>query len=144
MRSLLELLRLRFVVGLASRSRKGPWTAPVFFAPARDGRTLYFLSDPGSRHCRELARDPRAAGSLWVETLSVRRIRGAQLTGRVRALSGREAGAALAIYLRRFPAAAALLAARRRERVYAFELATAKVTDNRRGFGSKQELAFRR
>jgi hypothetical protein len=139
-RHLRELLDERSVLCLATSSRAGPWCAPLFFAPLDGGRALVFVSDPGSRHCRELAADARAAAAVYLETAAAQEIRGVQLVGRVQALAGAAERRARAAFLRRHPRAAALLAARPRERFFSFAIATAKVTDNRRGFGFKVEF----
>lgn len=138
-RHLRELLFERSVLCLASTSSAGPWCAPLFFAPLDGGRSLVFVSDPGSRHCRELAADPRAAAAVHLETTATREIRGVQLVGRVEALAGAAERRARVAFLRRHPRAAAVLAERPRERFFAFAIAAAKVTDNRRGFGFKAE-----
>ena len=136
-----ELIGERTVLCLASSSRRGPWCAPLFFAPIDGGARLVFVTDPKSRHGRELAADPRAAAAVWFETADVKQVRGVQLAGRVVALAGRDAARARAAFLRRHPRAAPYLAKRPHERFFAFAVARAKVTDNRRGFGFKVELA---
>lgn len=139
-RHLLELLLERSVLCLASTSRAGPWCAPLFFAPIDGGRALAFVSDPGSRHCRELAADPRAAAAVHLETAVTREIRGVQLVGRVEALEGAAERRARAAFLRRHPHAERFLSQRPHERFFAFAITRAKVTDNRRGFGFKAEF----
>jgi len=138
-----ELLREQSVFCLASVSRAGAWCAPLFFASLDGGRHLVFVSDPASRHSRELGRDRRAAAAVWLANGRAEEIRGVQMTGQVRELAGRDSRRARAAFLRRHPQAAPVLAARRHERFFAFEIATAKVTDNRRGFGFKAEFRLR-
>jgi uncharacterized protein YhbP (UPF0306 family) len=108
------------------------------------GRSLVFVSDPGSRHGRELAADPRAAAAVFLETADANELRGVQLTGRVVELRDGDERRAKALFLRRHPHVARLLAARPHERFFAFAIARAKVTDNRRGFGYKAEFTLRR
>ena len=108
------------------------------------GRSLVFVSDPGSRHGRELAADPRAAAAVYLETAVASEVRGVQLAGRVVALRDAAERRARAAFLRRYPHVAGLLAARPHERFFAFAIAAAKVTDNRRGFGFKAEYTLRR
>ncbi len=138
------LLGERTVLCLASSSRRGPWCAPLFFAPIDGGARLVFVTDPRSRHCRELAADPRAAAAVWFETTDATQVRGVQLAGRVVALAGRDERRARTAFLRRHPRAAPFLAARPNERFFAFAVARAKVTDNRRGFGFKAEFELGR
>ena len=112
----------------------------LFFAPIDGGARLVFVTDPRSRHCRELAADPRAAAAVWFETTDATQVRGVQLAGRVVALAGRDERRARTAFLRRHPRAAPFLAARPHERFFAFAVARAKVTDNRQGFGFKAEF----
>lgn len=137
-----RLLSERIVMCLASASVSGPWCAPLFFAPVEGGRTLVFLSDPKSRHARELAADPRAAAGLYLETRSTPRIRGLQLEGSVERLTGAAQRAARKAWLGRFPGAAGLLSRRPHERFFAFHIRRAKLTDNRKGFGHKELFDF--
>jgi uncharacterized protein YhbP (UPF0306 family) len=139
-----ELIGERTVLCLASSSRRGPWCAPLFFAPIDGGARLVFVTDPRSRHSRELAADPRAAAAVWFETTDATQVRGVQLAGRVVALAGRDERRARTAFLRRHPSAAPFLAARSHERFFAFAVARAKVTDNRRGFGFKAEFELAR
>jgi uncharacterized protein YhbP (UPF0306 family) len=139
-----ELIGERTVLCLASSSRRGPWCAPLFFAPIDGGARLVFVTDPRSRHGRELAADPRAAAAVWFETTDATQVRGVQLVGRVVALAGRDERRARTAFLRRHPRAAPFLAARPHERFFAFAVAHAKITDNRRGFGFKAEFELGR
>jgi uncharacterized protein YhbP (UPF0306 family) len=136
-----ELIGERTVLCLASSSRRGPWCAPLFFAPIDGGARLVFVTDPKSRHGRELAADPRAAAAVWFETTDATQVRGVQLAGASSRHSGRDERRARAAFLRRHPRAAPFLAKRPHERFFAFAVARAKVTDNRQGFGFKVELA---
>lgn len=102
------------------------------------------MTDPASRHGRELAADPRAAAAVYLETRRTSQVRGVQLSGRVLPLEGAEARRARAAFLRRYPDVGAVLAARPKERFFAFAIDRAKVTDNRRGFGFKAEFDLRR
>jgi uncharacterized protein YhbP (UPF0306 family) len=143
-RLLRDLLFERSVLCLASASRRGPWCAPLFYAPMDGGRSLVFVSDPGSRHGRELAADPRAAAAVYLETDVASEVRGVQLAGRVELLDGRVERRARAAFLRRYPHVAGILAARPHEFFFAFSITAAKVTDNRRGFGFKAEYRLTR
>ena len=128
---------------LASASRGRPWCAPLWFARSSNGRELYFWSDPASRHARELARRSTASAALFVDAPSIRELRGAQLEGTVARLDGHAAERAQARFLSRFPSAAPFLAGAASERLFAFRITTAKVTDNRRRFGRKQRFELR-
>ena len=44
---------------IATAKGETPWAASVFYA--NDGFALYFLSDPDSRHSKEITRNPVVA-----------------------------------------------------------------------------------
>ncbi len=137
----LEFLRARSVASLATQGPDGPWSAAVFFASR--GFTLYFLSSPKTRHCGNLAREPRVAVTIQEDQPDWRKIKGVQLEGTARELSGEEEARARALFLEKFPLRdappeiAAALA-----RVRWFEIAPRRVffVDNAQGFGHRDEL----
>ncbi len=97
-----ELLEGNRVMTLATCSAAGPWAAPVLYA-VRPGPELVFMSRLTTRHVRDLLRHPRAAAAIYPE--QTRPLRGIQLEGTVKPLTGRDAVAALRAYLQRFPSA---------------------------------------
>ncbi len=131
------------VLSLATSGPAGPWSASVYFA--RDGRRLLFLSSSRSRHARDLAADPRCAATVSGDAGGWEGIRGIQLEGQARKLSGAEAEVARGVYRARFaelidgaePAIRAAL-----ERVDWFELVPGRMLfiDNSRGLGYRQEM----
>ena len=83
--AVLSHLRERRSLTLATFGPEGPWAAGVYFAA--DGLSLYFLSDPASRHCRDLAANPRVAATVHEDVASWQDIRGVQLSGCADAVS---------------------------------------------------------
>src|SRR5690606_40344855 len=78
-RRVLDYLRQHHVLTLATQDRDGPWAAAVFYV--NDGFTLYWLSRPTTRHCTELARSPRVAGTVQEDYSDWPQIRGVQFEG---------------------------------------------------------------
>lgn len=132
---------------LATIGRDGrPRSAPVFYCHL--GFKLYFMTDPETEHGRNLSAVPHAAASItdngqkWVE------IRGLQLEGAVEPVENPvEKTGAMTAYLAKFPFAAGLLAQSSgsfskagRARLYRFEPERMALTDNRLGFGHRQEI----
>jgi uncharacterized protein YhbP (UPF0306 family) len=128
-----------------------PWAATVFFA-ADDALALYFVTDPRTRHGRDLAADARVAGTVQPAVRTWDDVLGVQLEGRARVLEGAEREHALACYLAKFPDVARLFAAPRNdgERLIGERLRKTafwglapdflRLVDNGRGFGWKGEL----
>lgn len=143
----LEYLRARSVMTLSTCSFDRPWAAAVFFAS--DGFTLYFLSSPTSRHCDHLARNGRAAAAIHEDLSDWRRIKGVQLEGVAREVTGEERAQAQRLYGEKFPlvgslsrAPAAIIAAMAKVRWYKLVPERLYFVDNAEGFGHRDELAL--
>ena len=122
-----------------------PYPTPLFFAlaePHTIGRhaapLLVFASDPDSHHGQLAGPGPTpAAAAVYLETMSVGQLSGAQLRGSlVREDRWTPLGAAglRQRYVERHPVAEPMLAGGR-HRLYALVVSWAKLTDNRLGFG---------
>jgi uncharacterized protein YhbP (UPF0306 family) len=143
----MALLRERWVLTLATTipGEPTPYATPLFYAvtpPQRpgEGPRLLFASRPDSAHGRHLGEGPTTvAAALYLESLAIAELRGVQLRGEVVPTA---AAASLAAYLERHPGAEPLLRPGARERLYAFTVTWAKLTDNRLGFGYKREWSF--
>ncbi|MGZ4618869.1 MAG: pyridoxamine 5'-phosphate oxidase family protein [Frankiaceae bacterium] len=144
-------LRERRSLTLATWGPEGPWAAAVYFAA--DGLSLYFLSDPASRHCRDLTADPRVAATVHEDVPSWQDIRGVQLSGQAEAISAEaEAARGWDSYLAKFPFVSGLRTADGFEimgrpviaRLYRITPDRLFFLDNRAGFGGRQELDLTR
>ncbi len=145
--AVLACLARRRSLTLATGGPAGPWAAGLYFA--NDDLTLYFLSDPGSRHCRDIAADPRVAAAIHDDPEDWRVIRGIQLEGRAQAVAG---GADLVraweVYLAKFPFvrqfrvgdALEILGRAVCARFYRIVPSRVLYLDNRKGFGHREEL----
>ena len=128
-----------------------PWAATVFFAS--DDFKLYFFSAPDSRHCQNLAANPRVAVTIQEDYRDWRQIKGIQLEGRVaRVDSLIEKGKALAVYARKYPevmkiftdsGSGALYQAFLKVKFYCVAPERVFYIDNEQGFGKRQELNIR-
>ncbi len=140
-----DYLDRHHVMTLATSGADGPWAAAVFYINA--GHSLYFLSSPSSRHCRNLAQDPRCAATIhedyrdWVE------IKGIQLEGRVTEILGEEALRARQRYGDKFPvvgrlatAPVAIALALAKVRWYRLQVDQLHFIDNSRGFGHRDRI----
>ena len=138
----LDYLVSRSVATLSTAGPEGPWAAAVFFASS--GFTLYFLSSPESRHCRNLSRDPRVAAAIHQDTSDWRAIKGVQLEGTASELAGEERAEAQRIYGRKFPLIASppplIDAALSRIRWYRLVPSRLYFLDNAAGFAHREEL----
>jgi uncharacterized protein len=151
---LLAVLQETNALTLATLDPDGtPRATPLFFAVDSDRNqvssgnlvspfSMLFLSDPASAHCLNLARDPRASVALYPGETDWRSLRGAQMKGHAERLQGGWSERALTTYRLRIPIAAELEDAVARSAVYRFSPAWARLIDNRRGFGHREEWTW--
>jgi uncharacterized protein YhbP (UPF0306 family) len=130
---------------LATVGDAGPWAAAVFYV--HQGGALYFLSAPGSRHCRNIAQSPRVSATIQEDYADWREIKGVQLEGIAARLSGDEERRARDLYAAKFPLLRNLAAAppaivKALAKVGWYELAVERAyfIDNSVAFGHRDEI----
>ncbi|MCC5793867.1 MAG: pyridoxamine 5'-phosphate oxidase family protein [Chromatiales bacterium] len=148
-----EMLASYSTMALGTTSPGASWVATVFYASDERLR-LFFVSDPRTRHGRDLEAEPRASAAINADVSTWDDVRGLQLTGTVTVLAGPEREEALAAYLDKFPDVRRLFESPRdeSERVIGARLRGAnfyalvpdwiRLIDNRNGFGWKREIRF--
>jgi uncharacterized protein YhbP (UPF0306 family) len=126
------------------------WAASVFYV--NDRFDLYFLSDPKTRHGRNILDNPSVAATIDEGSFDWRKIKGIQLEGRaVPALGLREKARVWSLYLKKFPFVSDFFSAASAPSLSVFAKATStqffKITpsrilflENERGFGHREEL----
>lgn len=125
-----------------------PWAATVFYAS--DGLRLYFFSAPDSRHCQNLAANPRVAVTIQEDYRDWRKIKGIQLEGAVTGVDSlMEKGKAMAAYARKYPGVMKLFTnpasgifyqAFLKVKFYCVVPERIFYIDNEQGFGKRQEF----
>jgi hypothetical protein len=148
-----RLLEAHGTATLATTNGREPWAAAVFYAADAD-LNLYFVSDPATRHGRDLAANGEVAVAVHADCTAWSEVCGLQLRGRACLLDGAGRDAAMALYLAKFadvrrlfeaPANDDEAAIGRRLRaagLYRFTPAWLRVIDNRRGFGARREAVL--
>jgi uncharacterized protein YhbP (UPF0306 family) len=145
---IIDYLKSHNTMTLATCAADIPWAATVFYA-SEDLR-LYFFSAPQSRHCQNLAANPRVAVTIQEDYKDWRAIKGIQLEGRIAAIdSVLDKGKAMAIYARKYPdvirlftnpASGVFYKAFLKVRFYCVRPDRLYYIDNEQGFGNRQEL----
>ena len=136
------------VMSLATCGAEGPHAASLFYV--RDGMSLAWVSDPASRHSRDLAAEPRVAATVAPDYTDYAAIRGVQISGTAAAVPDLAARTRLlALFTRRFSfltrpdaAAAMVLKAFSGATIYRLTPARIVLIDNTLGFGHKETLVI--
>jgi uncharacterized protein YhbP (UPF0306 family) len=135
------------VMTLATVGDSGAHAASLMYA--REGLTLYWTSDPQSRHSQHLEREARVTATVAPDYADFRVIRGLQIVGRARRLDGSEAGNARAALVGRYAFLAELAsgppklrAAFEQAAFYALVPDRITLIDNALGFGHKDTMVL--
>jgi uncharacterized protein YhbP (UPF0306 family) len=149
----LAYLRSHNTASLATCGDDGPWAASVFYV--NRGFRLYFLSEPASRHARNVAVHPAISASVNEDYRDWRAIKGIQLEGRCAEVpDGRERALALDAYRRKYPFVVGFLGASGGledmqigdrcldVRLYRVQPNRLFFLDNARGFSQRAEIAL--
>ena len=135
------------VISLATCDAEGlPHAANLFFA--NDGLTLYWVSDPETRHSRHLGAGAQIAATIAPDCRDYAEIKGLQIKGRCRPVDDAQARAhGMQCLLRRYEflkqfqdGPAALQEQFDKAVLYRLDPETITLIDNTKGFGFKQTL----
>ena len=147
---LLSYLETHNTMTLGTCSGDVPWAATVFYAS--DDLRLYFFSVPDSRHCQNLAVNPRVAGTVQEDYHDWQRIKGIQLEGTAILVDSiAEKAKAMAVYARKYPevirlftnpASGLFYKAFLKVKFYCVVPQRLFFIDNEQGFGKRQELVI--
>jgi uncharacterized protein len=146
----LRYLEMHNTMTLGTCSGDLPWAATVFYAS--DDLRLYFFSAPDSRHCQNLAANPRVAVTIQEDYDDWRKIKGIQLEGTVTLVDSIvEKATAMTAYARKYPevirlftdpASGLFYKAFLKVKFYCVVPQKLFFIDNEQGFGKRQELAI--
>jgi hypothetical protein len=145
---ILDYLESHNTMTLATCADNHPWAAAVFYAS--EELRLYFFSAPDSRHCQNLAANPRVAVTVQEDYHDWRKIKGIQLEGSVSLIDSMAGKAkAMAVYARKYPEVIKLFSnpasglfykAFLKVKFYCLVPEKVFLIDNERSFGKRQEL----
>lgn len=143
----LDYFKTHNVMSLATQGEAGVWAAAVFYV--NDGFSLYFLSSHTSRHAKDLALQPEVAATIQEDYKSWPDIKGIQMEGRVRLLSGMEKAKAIARYGLKYPvvgdlgkAPAQIAVALAKANWYRLDPKQLYFIDNSQGFGHRDAVVL--
>lgn len=100
--TILTYIREHYTMTIATALDGLPWAASLFYV--NDGFTLYFLSDPATRHSMNIAENPLIAATVNEDYHDWRAIKGVQMEGKVELVSEEaEIAKVVAIYAKKYP-----------------------------------------
>jgi uncharacterized protein len=139
-------LAAHHVMTLATCRARKPWAAAVFYAA--DRLALYFVSAPVSRHCADIDASGEAAAAVHAECRDWRDIKGLQIEGEAKRLSGAAARRAARLYAQKFvelaSAPEAIRKALEKGAWYRLSPTRIRLIDNAVAFGHREELVLKR
>ncbi len=147
-REALTYLETHNTLTVATIGPDGPWAAALFYV--NDGFDLYWLSDPQTRHSKNIARNRRVAVTIQEDYRDWRVIRGIQMEGTAEEAGPlRDALHPMGLYAAKYPFLGdwqkpppSLARALGVARMYRFRPTHVLFIDNTRGFGHRQEVAI--
>ncbi len=106
--TVLKYLKEHYTMTIATARDDSPWAAAVFYA--NDGFALYFLSDPESRHSKDIAENRVVAVTVNEDYHDWRKIKGIQMEGKAElVVTEDEMAKAVATYVEKYSFTAAYL-----------------------------------
>ena len=107
-KTVLKYLEEHYTMTMATTTGQTPWAAAMFYA--NDGFALYFLSDPESRHSKDIAGNPAVAVAVNEDCHDWRKIKGIQMEGKAELVAtDDEMARAVAAYVNKYSFTAAYL-----------------------------------
>ena len=104
----LKYLKEHNTMTIATTKDNIPWAASVFYA--NDGFTLYYLSDPGTRHQTNITHQSTVSVTVNEDYRDHKEVKGIQMEGRAELVSAdEELARAAAIYVEKYPYVSAYL-----------------------------------
>jgi uncharacterized protein YhbP (UPF0306 family) len=146
-------LAAHHVMSLATLGRDGPHAASLFYAYgtfacdvfAGDTLALIWISDPASRHSRNVDAEPRVAATIAPDYADFAKIRGLQIGGTARRVEQDERARYLALLEARYaflkhPGPRKMHDAYAKSAIYRLDPKRIVLIDNTKGFGHKETL----
>ena len=106
--TILSYLKTHNAMTLATTQDNVPWAAAVFYA--NDGFTLYYLSDPDTRHSMNIAEDSIICSTIYEDYDDYREIKGIQMEAKAEPVTAEdELAKAVKVYIEKYPDVSAYL-----------------------------------
>lgn len=129
---IIEFINEHHVLTLATCSNNQPYCSNCFYTYLEKENILIFSSDETTKHIHDVRINPKVAASIVLETKTIGKIQGIQLSGNLIEAKEDLLKKAKKAYLKSFPYAILM-----NTQLWILEIEFIKMTDNRLGFGKK-------
>lgn len=134
LKKLFDFIKAHHVMGLATAKQDIPHVSPLFYALDEELSRLVFISDPNSRHMKEIETNSKVSAGIYLETETIGKIQGAQIWGIAKISKEKKLAD---VYTKRFPHSRIFIAAHPSHRFCYLQMESARLIDNTLGFGKK-------
>ena len=128
----IEFIKNHHVLTLATSQNNEPYCANCFYTYVEDENVFVFTSDMETRHIQDVKEQNKVAASIVLETSTIGKIQGLQITGILEVPEGGLKQKVNKVYLKQFPYAVLM-----KTTLWVLKPNFLKLTDNRLGFGKK-------
>lgn len=129
---IIDFIKEHHLLSLATSKDDVPYITSCFYTYSKQDNHFIFTSDVDTRHAKEILNNEKVAAAIALETKTIGKIRGLQITGKSYLAKGDIFKKAKLKYLKAFP-----FAVLKSSELWILEVEFIKMTDNRLGFGKK-------
>ncbi len=129
---IIDFISEHHVLTITTAKDNKPYTANCFYVYLPEQNMFVFTTDKETRHGSEMLENPQVGANIVLETNTVGKIQGLQITGKAKELKGEDLKTGKRAYLKKYPYAVLKL-----ETMWGLKPDFFKLTDNRLGFGKK-------
>lgn len=131
---IVSFIRKHHVLTLATAADNVPWCSNMFYAYMPGENLFVFTSDDHTRHASEASANDTVAASVVLETRTVGKVQGLQISGKIKKAEeiGEGSSRIKKAYIKKYPYAAVADL-----NLWVLEPEYYKLTDNTLGFGKK-------
>jgi len=131
-KKIIEFIKKHHVLTLATCCDNQPYCANCFYTYVEDENLFVFTSDKTTKHIQDVEKQNKVAASIVLETSTIGKIQGLQITGVLTMPEGELMSKINREYLKQYPFAVVM-----KTTLWALQPNFMKLTDNRLGFGKK-------
>ncbi len=129
---IVNFIKEHHVLTLATSYNNRPYCCNCFYTYIEDLNLFVFASDTDTQHIEDIKQNEKVSASIVLETKTVGKIQGLQITGTVESPTDELKKTAKKHYLKAFP-----FAVLKPSSTWVLKVDFMKYTDNRLGFGKK-------